>query len=124
VFHLPVQKSSYHGAASGSKPQKFDVIICADLIFNHHSHLGLLKTCHDCLSDTGKVFIAFSHHKPQLQHRDMNFFELAKETPFNFTVTKVLSKRMTPMFEQDFGPEEVRGTVHFYLMTKQQPNSS
>jgi nicotinamide N-methyltransferase len=39
-----------------SNNEKYDVIILADLLFNHQGHVGLLKTCQDCLAPNGKVF--------------------------------------------------------------------
>lgn len=95
--------------------EKFDIIILSDVIFNHNCQEDLLKTCKECLSDKGQVLVSFSHHKPNKSHLDLRFFELA-EKEFHFKVTKKFDLLMKPMFEKDFGPEEVRATVHFYVL--------
>jgi hypothetical protein len=49
---------------------------------------------------------------------DLVFFELAQQEPFNMKVEKVGEVKMTPMFEKDEGPAEIRATVHFYILSK------
>ena len=48
----------------------------------------------------------------------MNFFELAQKE-FDFRVEKIYERRMTPMFEKDFGDVNDRATVHGYKVYKQ-----
>ncbi|KAF5391818.1 hypothetical protein D9757_001695 [Collybiopsis confluens] len=64
---------------------RFDLIILSDLIFNHSQHDALLKTCSQSLSisssagDTKPSVLAFyTHHRPHLAFRDMEFFTKAK----------------------------------------------
>jgi len=130
-------------ASSGSSPtqeaaqptQLFDTIILSDLLFNHSQHRSMLKTCKETLKPgTGRVFVFFTHHRPWLADADNKFFEIAAapviEHPegdessdderdpggFGFKVEKVLEEKMTPMFLEDPGSEEVRATVHGYIM--------
>ena len=58
--------------------QSFDVIICADLIFNRSEHEKLLQTIQQCLSDQGVAFIAYGHHDPEKADQDMRFFALGR----------------------------------------------
>ncbi|CAG8655914.1 4838_t:CDS:2, partial [Paraglomus occultum] len=89
----------------------FDLIILSDLIFNHSQHNALLSTCQSCLSPSGVALVFYTHHKPHLAHKDMNFFELAQKE-FDFRVEKIYERRMTPMFEKDYGDVNDRATVH------------
>jgi nicotinamide N-methyltransferase len=54
-----------------SEPQKYDVIILADLIFNHSYQDQLLITCREVLSSSqdAVIWVTFSHHKPHLAHK-------------------------------------------------------
>ena len=57
----------------------FDVVICADLIFNRSEHEKLLSTIQQCLVDQGgAAYIAFSHHDPNKADQDMRFFTLGE----------------------------------------------
>ncbi|KAF9359618.1 nicotinamide n-methyltransferase [Mortierella sp. AD094] len=118
------------------EPRKlYDTIILSDLLFNHSQHRAMLKTCKETLKPgTGRVFVFFTHHRPWLADADNKFFEIAAapviEPPagdessdderdpggFGFKVEKVLEEKMTPMFSEDPGSEEVRATVHGYIM--------
>lgn len=41
----------------------FDVVLCADLIFNRSEHGKLLSTCAECVApEGGQVLVAYSHH--------------------------------------------------------------
>eukprot|EP01118_Nematostelium_gracile_P001934 TRINITY_DN11999_c0_g1_i1.p1 TRINITY_DN11999_c0_g1~~TRINITY_DN11999_c0_g1_i1.p1 ORF type:complete len:272 (-),score=54.53 TRINITY_DN11999_c0_g1_i1:57-836(-) len=98
-------------------PKKFDYIILSDLIFNHNFQTELLQSCSHCLADDGKIFVSFSHHRPKYAHRDLAFFENATQN-FGLKCEKIFSKKIKPMFEVDEGPEDIRATVHFYILTK------
>ncbi|CAG8491414.1 9641_t:CDS:2 [Acaulospora morrowiae] len=98
---------------------RFDIIIMADLIFNHSEHSSLLRVCKECLeSENGQALVFFTHHKPHLADRDMKFFELAQKD-FMFKVEKISEEIMKPMFEKDYGSELVRSTVYGYKLTHQ-----
>ncbi|TPX41642.1 hypothetical protein SeMB42_g05488 [Synchytrium endobioticum] len=103
--------------ASHSEIPKFDLVILADVVFNHSQHTQLLKTVKSTLCPhNGIAYVSFSHHKPHLAHKDLHFFELAQQEPFNFKVTKLFEEKLKPMFEVDRGDPAVRATVHVYTM--------
>ncbi|KAJ4418273.1 Protein N-terminal and lysine N-methyltransferase efm7 [Gnomoniopsis sp. IMI 355080] len=90
---------------------KFDILILADLLFRHTEHGHLLDTIRDTLGRTpeSKAFVFFTSYRPWLRHKDLAFFDLARER--GFVVDKVLERVMErPMFEDDPGDEEVRKT--------------
>lgn len=93
-----------------SRP-KFDVLILADLLFRHSEHGKLLDTIRDTMArDSGaKAYVFFTSYRPWLAHKDMAFFDLARER--GFVVDKILERKMErPLFEDDPGDEEVRKT--------------
>ncbi|KAG2018773.1 hypothetical protein CC2G_008164 [Coprinopsis cinerea AmutBmut pab1-1] len=96
---------------------KFDLVILSDLIFNHSQHDALLSTCESVIrSDASQVLVFYSHHRPHLAHRDMLFFEKAKERQWE--VEKVVEEKFPPMFPEDPGDEDVRATVHGWRLTR------
>jgi len=97
-------------------PGLFDIIILADLVFNHSEHFNLLKTCASCLSPDGMVIVAFSHHKPENEEKDLRFLTAAVEPPYVFKVEKMFQTTRPPMFPEDDGPLRTRSTVHVYKM--------
>ncbi|KAG9011599.1 nicotinamide n-methyltransferase [Tulasnella sp. JGI-2019a] len=98
--------------------ERFDMILMSDLIFNHSQHAALLKTCDQVLSnaptsETGTIpclLVFYTHHRPRLAERDLDFFRLAKEQGWG--CAEIVTERMQPMFLDDPGDEEVRATVH------------
>ncbi|KAI9476200.1 MAG: putative methyltransferase-domain-containing protein [Benjaminiella poitrasii] len=104
----------------------FDVLILSDLVFNHSQHHAMLKTCRELLTPkTGRVYVFYTHHRPHLAHRDLEFFEIAQRPVlddvdpedreslgYGFKVDHFMTQRMGVMFEEDPGDEEVRATVH------------
>ncbi|KAI0067392.1 hypothetical protein BV25DRAFT_1819716 [Artomyces pyxidatus] len=103
----------------------FDLIIMSDLIFNHSQHDALLKTCESTLlSDTSPrqslhepcLLVFYSHHRPHMAKRDLEFFQKAAER--GWTCTEILTERFPPMFPDDPGEEEVRATVHGWKLTR------
>ncbi|KAF8970836.1 putative methyltransferase-domain-containing protein, partial [Flammula alnicola] len=105
-------------------PKSFDIIILSDLIFNHSQHDALLKTCELVLSPPRPedptsepcVLVFYSHHRPHLAHRDMEFFSKAQER--GWTCLEILTKTFPPMFPEDSGEELIRSTVHGWKLTK------
>jgi EEF1A N-terminal glycine/lysine methyltransferase len=93
---------------------KFDVILLADLIFNHSEHASMLKSCKECLATDGVVITTFSHHLPEFAKRNMLFFDVATEMGFKFK--ELYQERWEVMFSEDGGDEEVRRTVHCYKL--------
>lgn len=93
----------------------FDVLILADLLFNHSEHGKLVDTIEATLAknEGAKALVFFTPYRPWLYERDMAFFELAKEK--GFKVEKILEEKMEKvMFESDPGDEELRRTVFGY----------
>ncbi|KAF2789479.1 hypothetical protein K505DRAFT_253294 [Melanomma pulvis-pyrius CBS 109.77] len=96
----------------------FDVLILADLLFNHSEHAKLIKTVQLTLKKTvaSKAYVFFTPYRPWLLQKDLAFFDLAREA--GFTVTKTFEKVMDKvMFEEDPGDELLRRTVYGYELT-------
>lgn len=82
----------------------FDVLILADLLFNHSEHAKLIKTVELTLkkSPSSTAYVFFTPYRPWLLEKDLAFFDLAREA--GFIVTKTLEKVMDKvMFEEDPG---------------------
>ncbi len=91
---------------------KFDVLILADLLFRHSEHGKLVSTIEEtlCRRSGSKAFVFFTSYRPWLKHKDLAFFDIARER--GFIVDKILEKKMDKaMFENDPGDEDVRKTV-------------
>ncbi|KAF2816852.1 uncharacterized protein BDZ99DRAFT_456664 [Mytilinidion resinicola] len=114
LWGADVDKLTAHLAqSSGSK--RFDVLILADLLFNHSEHAKLVKSIQDTLehSPTATAFVVFTPYRPWLLQKDLAFFDLARES--GFTVTKIFENIMDKvMFEEDRGDELLRRTVYGY----------
>lgn len=95
----------------------FDILILADLLFNHSEHQKLVSTIQSTLSkkQDSKALVFFTPYRPWLYEKDMAFFKLVKEG--GFEVEKVLEEKMQKvMFEKDPGDEELRRTVFGYVV--------
>lgn len=122
-------------SSTGSDPRGYDLIIMSDLIFNHSQHDALLQTCEQIVSqysstislpqiipipekptDTPCVLVFFTHHRPHLAHRDMEFFEKARKRGWH--CEEVLRRKFPPMFPDDPGEMEIRATVHGWRLTR------
>lgn len=96
----------------------FDVLILADLLFRHSEHGKLADTIEQTLSRKrgSKAYVFFTSYRPWLQHKDLNFFDIARER--GFVVEKILERKMDrPLFENDPGDEEVLKTVTGWAVT-------
>jgi nicotinamide N-methyltransferase len=103
--------------SNGESTDGFDVLILADLLFNHSEHGKLVSTMKQTLSkrDGAKAFVFFSPYRPWLLEKDLAFFDLAREE--GFVVDKVLEEKMEKvMFQEDRGDEEIRRTVFGYVL--------
>ncbi|KAJ3806459.1 hypothetical protein EV368DRAFT_87067 [Lentinula lateritia] len=58
---------------------------------------------------TPSVLVFYTHHRPHLAHRDMEFFEKARDQGWN--CLEVVTQKSDPMFPEDPGEEEVRATL-------------
>ncbi|KAI8062492.1 putative methyltransferase-domain-containing protein [Gongronella butleri] len=108
----------------------YDVIILSDLVFNHSQHHAMLKTCRELLTPkTGRVYVFYTHHRPHLADRDLDFFTVAARPEisgmdpddrdtlgYGFATDHFVVKKMHVMFEEDPGDENVRSTVHGWQM--------
>lgn len=95
----------------------FDVLILADLLFNHSEHAKLVSTIQQTLarSPQSQALVFFTPYRPWLIEKDLAFFDLVREN--GFTVEKVLEEKMDRvMFENDRGDEELRRTVFGYVV--------
>lgn len=95
----------------------FDVLILADLLFNHSEHEKLVKTIEFTLKKTSdaKALVFFTPYRPWLYEKDMAFFDICRAR--GFIVEKILEEMMEKvMFEKDPGDEELRRTVFGYVV--------
>jgi len=95
-----------------SQSQKFDLLILSDLIFNHSQRDALLQTCESVISGSplSCALVFYTHHKPHLAHRDMEFFTKARER--GWICNEIFVKTFPPMFPEDRGEESIRSAVH------------
>ena len=97
--------------------QRFDLLILADILFNHSQHSALLGSVQQTLthSPDAKALVFFTPYRPWLYEKDMAFFALARAG--GFVVEKVLEEVMEKvMFPDDPGDEKLRRTVFGYAL--------
>ncbi|MCJ1383379.1 nicotinamide n-methyltransferase [Xylographa soralifera] len=95
----------------------FDLLILADLLFNHSEHAKLLSTIRLTLKrlSAARALVFFTPYCPWLFDKDMAFFDLARQG--GFVVEKVLEKVMeNVMFAEDRGDELLRKTVYGFVL--------
>ncbi|KAK5115366.1 hypothetical protein LTR62_001566 [Meristemomyces frigidus] len=95
----------------------FDVLILADLLFNHSEHSKLVHSVVSTLkkSPEAQALVFFTPYRPWLYEKDMAFFNLARE--HGFVVTKIMERVMEKvMFVEDPGDELLRRTVFGYSL--------
>ncbi|KAK3316332.1 hypothetical protein B0H66DRAFT_291721 [Apodospora peruviana] len=108
--HLPPTRN-------GANPDGFDVLILADLLFRHTEHGNMVKSIERSLRKhpDSKAFVVFTSYRPWLQHKDLAFFDVAREK--GFIVEKFLERKTEkPLFENDPGDEEIRKTVTGWII--------
>lgn len=82
----------------------FDLLILADLLFNHSEHAKLVKTVLDTLkkSVNAKALVFFTPYRPWLLKKDLAFFPLAES--HGLKVEKLFEKVLDKvLFENDPG---------------------
>lgn len=82
----------------------FDVLILADLLFNHSEHAKLVSTVQQTMKRTrhAQALVFFTPYRPWLLQKDLAFFDLAKSG--GFAVDKIFEEVMEKvMFEEDPG---------------------
>lgn len=95
--------------------RNFDLLILADILFNHTEHAKLISTVSTTLKKNShaRALVFFTPYRPWLYEKDMHFFELARSA--GFVVTKLLEHKMEKlMFDNDPGDEQLRRTVFGY----------
>jgi nicotinamide N-methyltransferase len=83
---------------------RFDLLILADLLFNHSEHRKLVASVQQMLKRTAeaKALVFFTPYRPWLLPNDLAFFDLTKEA--GFEVDKFFEHTMEKvMFEEDPG---------------------
>ncbi|OJD33276.1 nicotinamide n-methyltransferase [Diplodia corticola] len=99
----------------GTEGEGFDVVILADLLFNHSEHGKLVESVRRTLKREGDAvaYVFFSPYRPWLLERDLAFFDLARDG--GLRVRKLGESVMEKvMFEEDPGDELLRRTVFSY----------
>ncbi|MCJ1420175.1 nicotinamide n-methyltransferase [Xylographa parallela] len=102
---------------SASLSSGFDLLILADLLFNHSEHVKLLSTIRLALKrlPSASALVFFTPYRPWLFDKDMAFFDLARQG--GFVVEKVMEKVMeNVMFIDDRGDELLRKTVYGFVL--------
>ena len=67
-------------------------LVCVYSFFRtEKKHRALLTTCERAIAPGGCVLVFYTHHRPHLAHRDMEFFEMASE--MRWECEKVLTER-------------------------------
>lgn len=82
----------------------FDLLILADLLFNHSEHEKLLLSIQRTLKKAAgsQALVFFTPYRPWLFEKDLAFFDLARNGGFH--VERILEKVMDKvMFEEDRG---------------------
>ncbi|PGH23082.1 hypothetical protein AJ80_02856 [Polytolypa hystricis UAMH7299] len=93
----------------------FDVLILADVIYNHPQHHNLIASVQKTLkrSPDAVAFVVFTPYQPWLFDKIVAFFPLAESS--GFVVTKIFENTTDrPLFENDPGDETLRKTVFGY----------
>lgn len=93
----------------------FDLLILADILFNHSEHEKLVTSVSQTLkrASSSRALVFFTPYRPWLLSKDLHFFELATEA--GLLVEKIVEKVMDRvMFDKDLGDELLRRTVYGY----------
>jgi EEF1A N-terminal glycine/lysine methyltransferase len=100
-----------------SAKEGFDLLILADILFNHSEHWKLLLTVRECLKKSAEsvALVFFTPYRPWLLDKDLAFFDLAREA--DLLVDKICEQVMDKvMFENDRGDETLRKTVYGFQL--------
>ncbi|KAI9767811.1 MAG: nicotinamide n-methyltransferase [Geoglossum simile] len=93
----------------------FDLLILADLLFNHSEHSKLICSVKQTLkrSPEALALVFFTPYRPWLLEKDLAFFDLARDA--GFAVEKLLEHVMEKaMFDNDRGDKVLQRTVYGY----------
>lgn len=106
-----------------SPDQGFDLVLLADLLFNHSCHDALVSTILHTLARTAeaRALVFFTPYRPWLLGKDMAFFDVCRDR--GLVVEKVVEEVMEKiMFEEDKGDELLRRTVFGYQVRRKDLN--
>ncbi|MCJ1306828.1 nicotinamide n-methyltransferase, partial [Agyrium rufum] len=113
--NVSVQGYVWGASLPASMSPGFDLVILADLIFNHSEQEKLIATVRQTLrrKKDATALVFYTPHRPWLMEKDLAFFELARSE--GFVVEKLLEEVMEKaMFDNDRGDEITRRTVFGY----------
>ena len=96
----------------------YDVLFLCDLLFNHSEHTKLLKSSLDLIHPASTAFCVFTHYRPWLAAKDLEFLFRAEWLEAGWKWVKIGEERWELMFEADRGDAEVRRTVHAYQLIR------
>lgn len=96
----------------------YDVLFLCDLLFNHSEHTKLLKSSLDLIHPTSTAFCVFTHYRPWLADKDLEFLGREEWQAAGWKWEKIAKERWELMFEADRGDAEVRRTVHAYQLIR------
>lgn len=114
LWGAPIEHLTAH-LPEAEREQGFDLLILADLLFNHSEHQKLLATIQRTMkrSQEAQALVVFTPYRPWLLEQDLSFFELARKE--GLIVEKIFEEVMeSVMFEDDPGDELLRRTVFGY----------
>ncbi|KAK6339578.1 nicotinamide n-methyltransferase [Orbilia javanica] len=99
-------------------PRGYDLCILSDLLFNHSQHEALLKSLQLTLAKPdGVALVFFTPHRPWLYEKDLNFFEIVRETG-ELDVEQVVDHTMDKvMLEEPRGDQSLLLKVFGYKIT-------
>ena len=92
-----------------------DVALLADLVFNVSQHERLLDSCELALADGGVALSFYAFHRPHKAVEDGQFIERAQRR--GWRCEEVVKTWGGLAFPDDDGDEQLRGTVHGWVMT-------
>ncbi|ERS99065.1 hypothetical protein HMPREF1624_04260 [Sporothrix schenckii ATCC 58251] len=119
------QKRAQKGAQN--EDLKYDILLLADLLFRHAEHSKLAYSVAQTLRNApdSRAYVFFTSYRPWLRHKDLAFFEHARDA--GLVVEHVLERRLEKpplFFENDPGDVSVRSTVSGYLLRWPQPDKT
>ncbi|RVD81657.1 uncharacterized protein DFL_009510 [Arthrobotrys flagrans] len=99
-------------------PRGYDLCILSDLLFNHSQHEALLKSLKFTLAKPdGVALVFFTPHRPWLYEKDLNFFNMVRETG-ELDVEQVVEENLDKvMLEEPRGDQSLLLKVFGYRIT-------
>lgn len=97
----------------------FDLVVLSDLLYELE-HEALLRSCAACLSarPCARLLVAFQPHDPVNLHRQLRFFALAAQPPFELQARRLLCLRAPAMFDAADAAGPAAWRVHVHLLRR------